>query len=99
MPVRVQENIDPQVNLQFITYFSEMTMALYFSVREQNDLTDNIWLNTSAGSDYIAQSVDEFRLVKDLKQSKMNLYIKLASIAFCFLLILIIILILISLLD
>ncbi len=69
-----------------------MTMALYFSVQEQNELTDNIWLNTSAGSDYIAQSVDEFRLVKNIKQSKMNLWIKLICITFCFLLILVFIL-------
>ena len=74
-------------------------MALYVSVQEQNELTDNIWLNTSTGSDYIAQSVEEFRLVKNLKQSKMNLWIKLIAITFCFLFILIFILILIIVLN
>ncbi len=82
-----------------VSLFSEMTMALYFSVQEQNELADNIWLNTSAGSDYIAQSVNEFRLVKNLKQSKMNLWIKLICITFCFLLILILILTLILILN
>ncbi|CAF2923167.1 unnamed protein product [Rotaria sp. Silwood2] len=77
----------------------EMTMALYLSVQEQNDLADNIWLNTSTGSDYIAQSVDEFRLVKKLKQSKINLWIKLICITFCFLLILLLILTLILILN
>jgi hypothetical protein len=76
-----------------------MTMALYFSVQEQNELTDNIWLNTSAGSDYIDQSVEEFRLVKNIKQSKMNLWIKLISISFCFLLILLFFLTLILILN
>jgi t-SNARE complex subunit (syntaxin) len=76
-----------------------MTMALCISVQEQNELTDNIWLNTSAGSDYIAQSVDEFHLVKKLKESKMNLWIKLICITFCFLLILLLILILILILN
>ena len=71
-----------------------MTMALYFSVQEQNELADNIWLNTSAGSDYIAQSFDEVQLVKSIKQSKRNLWIKLFSIMFCFFLILVLILIL-----
>lgn len=70
-----------------------MTMALYLSVQEQNELTDNIWLNTSAGSDYIAQSVEEFRLVKDIQQSKMNLWMKLICITFSFLFILIFLLI------
>ncbi len=74
-------------------------MALYFSVQEQNELTDNIWLNTSAGSDYIDQSVEEFRLVKNIKQSKMNLWIKLISISFCFLLILLFFLTLILILN
>ena len=72
-----------------------MTMALYLSVQEQNELTDNIWLNTSAGSDYIAQSVEEFRLVKNIQQSKMNLWMKLICITFSFLFILIFLLILI----
>ena len=76
-----------------------MTMALYISVQEQNELTDNIWLNTSSGSDYIAQSVDEFRLVKQLKQSKMNLWIKLICISCCFLFILLLILALILILN
>ena len=58
-----------------------MTMALYFSVQEQNELADNIWLNTSAGSDYIAQSVDEVRLVRKINQSHMNLRIKLVLLA------------------
>ena len=76
-----------------------MTMALYVSVQEQNDLTDNIWLNTSSGSDYIAQSIDEVRLVKTLKQSKMNLWIKLIALTFCFLLIHVFILVLIIILS
>ena len=76
-----------------------MTMTLYLSVQEQNDLVDNIWLNTSAGSDYINQSVDEFRLVKRLKESKTNLWIKLVCIAFCFLLILLLILTVLLLLN
>lgn len=67
-------------------------MALYFSVQEQNELADNIWLNTSAGSDYIAQSIDEVRLVKTLKQSKMKLWMKLISVTFCFLLVLVLVL-------
>ena len=70
-------------------------MALYLSVQEQNDLTDNIWLNTSAGSDYIAQSVDEFRRVKTIKQSQMNLYMKLICLTFAFLFILIFLLVVI----
>lgn len=74
-------------------------MALYLSVQEQNELTDNIWLNTSAGSDYINQSVEEFRLVKHLKQSETNLWIKLVCIAFCFLLILLLILTVLLLLN
>ena len=78
---------------------SEISMALYFSVQEQNELADNIWLNTNAGSDYIAQSVNEFRLVKTLKQSKMNLWMKLICITFCFLLILLFILIFILILN
>jgi t-SNARE complex subunit (syntaxin) len=82
-----------------LSLFSEMTMALYFSVQEQNELTDNIWLNTSAGSDYIAQSVDEFRLVKNFKQSKMNLWIKLICVTFCFVLILLFILTLILIIN
>ncbi|CAF4790867.1 unnamed protein product, partial [Rotaria sp. Silwood1] len=77
----------------------EMTMALYLSIQEQNDLADNIWLNTSTGSDYIAQSVDEFRLVKKLKQSKISLWIKLICITFCFVLILLLILTLILILN
>jgi hypothetical protein len=64
-----------------------MTMALYLSVEEHNELADNIWLNTSTGSDYISQSLDEFRLVKQIRQTKFNLWIKLTSIAFCSLLI------------
>ncbi|CAF3464961.1 unnamed protein product [Rotaria sp. Silwood1] len=76
-----------------------MTMALYLSIQEQNDLADNIWLNTSTGSDYIAQSVDEFRLVKKLKQSKISLWIKLICITFCFVLILLLILTLILILN
>jgi t-SNARE complex subunit (syntaxin) len=67
-------------------------MALYFSVQEQNELADNIWLNTTAGSDYIAQSVDEVRLVKKINQSHRNLWIKLISLATCCLLILLLIL-------
>ncbi|CAF0874657.1 unnamed protein product [Rotaria sordida] len=82
-----------------VRQMNEMTMALYLSVQEQNDLTDNIWLNTSTGSDYIAQSVDEFRLVKKLKQSKISLWIKLICITFCFLLILLLILTLILILN
>ncbi|CAF3069682.1 unnamed protein product [Rotaria sp. Silwood2] len=82
-----------------VRQMNEMTMALYLSVQEQNDLADNIWLNTSTGSDYIAQSVDEFRLVKKLKQSKINLWIKLICITFCFLLILLLILTLILILN
>ena len=58
-----------------------MTMALYFSVQEQNELADNIWLNTSAGSDYIAQSVDEVRLVKKINQTHMNMWAKLVLFA------------------
>ncbi|UJR30958.1 hypothetical protein I4U23_018470 [Adineta vaga] len=82
-----------------VRQMNEMTMALYFSIQEQNELADNIWLNTSAGSDYIAQSIDEVRLVKNLKQSKLNLWIKLVSITFCFLLTLILILILTLILN
>lgn len=74
-------------------------MALYLSAQKQNDLVDNIWLNTTTGSDYIAQSVDEFRLVKNLKQSKIHLWIKLICIAFCFVLILLLILTLIIILS
>jgi hypothetical protein len=76
-----------------------MTMALYFSVQDQNELTDNIWLNTSAGSDYITQSVDEFHLVKTLKQSKINLWMKLICITCCFLFILLFLLTLILILN
>lgn len=72
-----------------------MTMALFLTVQEQNDLTDNIWLNTSAGSDYIAQSVEEFRLVKNIQQAKMNLWMKLICLTFAFLFILIVLLVLI----
>lgn len=79
--------------------FSEMTMALYVSVQEQNEITDNIWLNTSAGSDYIDQSVEEFRLVKTLNNSKKNLWIKIICIVFIFLLILIIFLSLLLILN
>ncbi|CAF0719607.1 unnamed protein product [Adineta steineri] len=100
------EIVDLETRLESLRILKErvrqmngMTMALYFSVQEQNELADNIWLNTSAGSDYIAQSVDEFRLVKNLKQSKMNLWIKLICITFCFLLVLIFILILILILN
>lgn len=76
-----------------------MTMALYLSVQEQNELADNIWLNTSTGSDYIAQSVDEFRLVKKLKQSKINLWIKLICVTFCFLVMFLLILTLVLILN
>ena len=76
-----------------------MTMALYLSVQEQNELADNIWLNTSTGSDYIAQSVDEFRLVKKLKQSKKHLWIKLICVTFCFLVMLLFILTLVLILN
>ncbi|CAF1151356.1 unnamed protein product [Rotaria sp. Silwood1] len=82
-----------------VRQMNEMTMALYLSIQEQNDLADNIWLNTSTGSDYIAQSVDEFRLVKKLKQSKISLWIKLICITFCFVLILLLILTLILILN
>ena len=74
-------------------------MALYFSVQEQNDLADNIWLNTSTGSDYITQSVDEFRLVKKLNQSNMNFWIKLICTIFCFLLIVLLTLALVLILN
>ena len=74
-------------------------MALYVSVQEQNEITDNIWLNTSAGSDYIDQSVEEFRLVKNLKTSNENLWIKLICIAFVLLLLLILLLSLLLILN
>ncbi|CAF2251423.1 unnamed protein product [Rotaria magnacalcarata] len=82
-----------------VRQMNEMTMALYLSVQEQNELSDNIWLNTTTGSDYISQSVDEFRLINNLKQSKMALWIKLLCFTFCFLLILLLILTLIIVLS
>ncbi|CAF3467251.1 unnamed protein product [Rotaria socialis] len=82
-----------------VRQMNEMTMALYLSVQEQNELADNIWLNTTTGSDYISQSVDEFRLINNLKQSKMALWIKLLCFTFCFLLMFLLILTLIIVLS
>ncbi|CAF0776820.1 unnamed protein product [Didymodactylos carnosus] len=74
---------------------NEMTMAMYFAVQEQNNLTDNIWMNISAGSDYISQSVNELKLVKELQQNKIGRWIKLLCLAFCLFVILIIILVIV----
>ena len=59
-----------------------MTIALYLSVEDQNQLTENIWFNTSSASDYITQGVDEFRLVKNLHQSKTPSSIKVLLFVF-----------------
>lgn len=81
---KMRQRNSTKVNDFLFVSFSEMTVALYLSVDDQNGITENIWLNTANGSDYINQTIDEIRLVKKFRQTKIEIFLKIISVVFCF---------------